>query len=186
MKELVEIQSKLVATKDKTNTFGNYTYRSAESILEAVKPLLHQHGCTLTITDDIVFIGDRYYVKATATIKNSSGEMESTSAFARESFEKKGLDPAQISGSSSSYARKYALGGLLCIDDNKDPDSMDNREEGNTQVNLQDALDFIESCNSIDDLNQAWYYYAQWFAEDKKFKGAFVSRKKELMNGTGK
>lgn len=186
MKELIEIQSRLVATKDKKNTFGNYTYRSAESILESVKPLLRQYGCTLTITDDIVLIGDRYYVKATATIKNSSGETESTSAFARESFEKKGMDSAQVSGASSSYARKYALGGLLCIDDNKDPDSMDNREEGNSQVSLQDALDYIESCDSIDALNQAWHYYAQWFAEDKTFRGSFVSRKKELMNGTGK
>ena len=186
MKELIEIQSRLVATKDKKNTFGNYTYRSAESILESVKPLLRQNGCTLTITDDIVLIGDRYYVKATATVKNSSGETESVSAFARESFEKKGMDPAQVSGSSSSYARKYALGGLFCIDDNKDPDSMDNREEGDSQVSLQDALDYLESCDSIDMLNQAWHSYAPWFAEDKTFRGAFVTRKKELMNGTGK
>lgn len=185
MKELIEIQSRLVATKDKKNTFGNYTYRSAESILEAVKPLLHQYGCTLTITDDIVLIGDRYYVKATATVKNSSGETESTSAFARESFEKKGMDPAQVSGASSSYARKYALGGLLCIDDNKDPDSMDNREEGNSQVGIQDALDYVETCDSIDALNQAWHYYSQWFAEDKTFRAAFVKRKKELTNGAG-
>lgn len=183
MKELIEIQSHLVATKDKKNTFGNYTYRSAESILEAVKPLLHQNGCTLTITDDIILIGDRYYVKATATIKNSSGETESTSAFAREAFEKKGMDASQVSGSSSSYARKYALGGLFCIDDNKDPDSMDNRDEGNTQPPLQDALDYVESCESVDKLNEGWAYWAQWFSEDKTFCAAFVKRKKELTNG---
>lgn len=186
MKELIDIQSRLVATKDKKNTFGNYTYRSAESILEAVKPLLRQNGCTLTITDDIILIGDRYYVKATATIKNSSGETESASAFARESFEKKGMDPAQVSGSSSSYARKYALGGLFCIDDNKDPDAMDNRDEGNSQASLQDALDYVESCDSVETLNGAWQYYAQWFSEDKTFRGAFVKRKKELTNGAGK
>lgn len=130
MKELIEIQSSLVAPKDKKNTFGNYTYRSAEQILESVKPLLKKYNCTLTISDDLVQLGDRFYVKATATIRNSSGETESTTAFAREQEDKKGMDQAQVTGSASSYARKYALGGLLAIDDNKDPDTMDNREEG--------------------------------------------------------
>ena len=134
MKELIEIQSSLVAPKDKKNTFGNYTYRSAEQILESVKPLLKKYNCTLTISDDLVQLGDRFYVKATATIRNSSGETESTTAFAREQEDKKGMDQAQVTGSASSYARKYALGGLLAIDDNKDPDTMDNREEGKKQT----------------------------------------------------
>lgn len=132
MKELIEIQSSLVAPKDKKNTFGNYSYRSAEQILECVKPLLKKHNCTLTISDDLIQLGDRFYVKATATLRNSSGETESATAFAREQEDKKGMDQAQITGSASSYARKYALGGLLAIDDNKDPDTMDNREEGTT------------------------------------------------------
>ena len=130
MKELIEIQSSLVAPKDKKNTFGNYTYRSAEQILESVKPLLKKHNCTLTISDDLIQLGDRFYVKATATIRNASGETESATAFAREQEDKKGMDQAQVTGSASSYARKYALGGLLAIDDNKDPDTMDNRDEG--------------------------------------------------------
>lgn len=130
MKELIEIQSTLVAPKDKKNTFGNYSYRSAEQILESVKPLLKKHNCTLTISDDLIQLGDRFYVKATATLRNSSGETESATAFAREQEDKKGMDQAQITGSASSYARKYALGGLLAIDDNKDPDTMDNRDEG--------------------------------------------------------
>lgn len=137
MKELIEIQSTLVAPKDKKNTFGNYSYRSAEQILESVKPLLKKHNCTLTISDDLIQLGDRFYVKATATLRNSSGETESATAFAREQEDKKGMDQAQVTGSASSYARKYALGGLLAIDDNKDPDTMDNRDEGTKLGNPQ-------------------------------------------------
>lgn len=122
MKELNLIQTKLNAPKNQRNTFGNYNYRSCEDILEALKPLLKETGCTVTISDDIVLIGDRYYIKATATITNESGESISNSAFAREPLNRKGSDESQITGATSSYARKYALNGLFCIDDNKDPD----------------------------------------------------------------
>lgn len=130
MKELIEIQSQLKVPKDKRNDFGGFNYRSAEQILSILSPMLKAHNCLLTLTDDLVFVGDRYYIKATATIRNESGECVSATAFAREAASKKGSDEAQITGLASSYARKYALGGLFCIDDGKDPDSLDNREEG--------------------------------------------------------
>lgn len=123
MKELQEIQSLLKAPKNQRNTFGNYDYRSCEDILEAVKPLLADKECTLTLSDELVNLGNRFYVKATATIRSKSGEECHTTAYAREEDTKKGMDAAQITGSASSYARKYALNGLFCIDDNKDPDN---------------------------------------------------------------
>ncbi|MBQ2008565.1 MAG: ERF family protein [Alistipes sp.] len=123
MKELINIQSFLKAPKDKRNTFGGYNYRSCESVLEAVKPLLKAEACTLTINDDIVQVGERYYIKATATLRNSSGESVSATALAREEETKKGMDGAQVTGAASSYARKYALNGLFAIDDTKDPDT---------------------------------------------------------------
>ena len=129
MKELIEIQSTLKAPKNQKNNFGNYMYRSAEDIVEAVKPILHKVGCSLTITDDIVMVGDRIYVKATAILKNSAGDVEYTSAFAREPSSKKGYDDSQVTGSTSSYARKYALNGLFCIDDTKDADATNNGDK---------------------------------------------------------
>jgi len=134
MKELLTIQTSLNAPKDKQNKFANYAYRSAEDILGAVKPLLKETGCTLTLTDDIVLIGDRFYVKATATLANKEGEKVSTTGFAREAEVKKGSDDAQITGACSSYARKYALCGLFAIDDSKaDPDNADNTKRGTAE-----------------------------------------------------
>lgn len=123
MTELQAIQSKLKAPKDKYNSFGKYAYRSAEGILEAVKPLLAEQKCILILSDELVNKGDRYYIEATAMIMNSSGEKVSVSAYAREDEVKKGMDGSQITGTASSYARKYALNGLLLIDDTKDADT---------------------------------------------------------------
>lgn len=120
---LAAIQAALKAPKSQFNSFGGYHYRNAEDILEAVKPLLAQQGCVLTCTDEIVLIGERYYVKATATICNKEGQIVQTSAYAREEESKKGMDGSQVTGASSSYARKYALNGLFCIDDTKDSDT---------------------------------------------------------------
>lgn len=128
MKELVEIQCKLKAPKNQYNEFGKFKYRNAEDILETVKPLLLEYNCTLFISDDIVLIGDRFYVKATTFFTNEQGDTISTTAYAREEESKKGMDASQITGATSSYARKYALNGLFCIDDTKDADSMDNTE----------------------------------------------------------
>lgn len=120
---LAQIQSELKAPKGQRNTFGKYNYRSCEDILEAVKPLLTERGLVLLITDDIVQIGERYYVRATATIYDSEGSYVSNSALAREEAVKKGMDASQITGATSSYARKYALNGLFAIDDTKDADA---------------------------------------------------------------
>lgn len=119
MTKLSEIQQKLKAPKGQENKFGGYKYRSCEDILEAVKPLLGD--ATLTLTDDIVEIGGRIYVKATATFTGE--DTHTTTAFAREAETKRGMDESQITGSASSYARKYALNGLFCIDDTKDADA---------------------------------------------------------------
>ena len=130
MKELIMIQQGLKAPKGQYNSFGKYKYRSCEDILEAVKPLLADQSCILTLNDDIVFIEGRYYIKATATITNMDGKSISVSALAREQENKAGMDASQLTGSTSSYARKYALNGLFCIDDTKDADTMDNTNEG--------------------------------------------------------
>ncbi len=122
--KLLAIQSTLKAPKGQRNNFGNYNYRSAEDILEAVKPLCAEQGCVLTVNDEILLIGDRFYIKATATLRDcESDEAISNSAFAREEKEKKGMDASQVTGACSSYARKYALNGLFCIDDTKDADT---------------------------------------------------------------
>ena len=128
IEKIVAIQSELKAPKGQYNSFGKYNYRSCEDILEGVKPLLAKHGLVLTIRDGIELIGDRYYVKATATITDGKEQL-STDAYARESLDKKGMDASQVTGSTSSYARKYALNGLLAIDDTKDADTMDNSKK---------------------------------------------------------
>ena len=122
--KLLAVQNELKAPKDKRNSFGGYNYRSCEGILEAVKPLLQEQGLMLTIKDEVVNIGDRYYVRATVLLDDisSNGEIAIT-ALAREEEAKKGMDASQITGTSSSYARKYALNGLFLIDDTKDADT---------------------------------------------------------------
>ena len=120
---LSHIQVELKAPKNLYNSFGRYKYRNAESILEAAKPLCAKYGCTLTVSDEVILIGSRYYIKATATVRDKDGNAASATALAREDETKKGMDGAQITGTASSYSRKYALNGLFCIDDTKDPDS---------------------------------------------------------------
>lgn len=119
--KLLLIQQELKAPKNQFNSFGGYKYRSCEDILEAVKPLLKKQGLTLMLSDEMVEVGGRVYVKATATLTDGTENVQTT-AFAREENEKKGFDSSQISGSCSSYARKYCLSGLLLLDDSKDSD----------------------------------------------------------------
>lgn len=133
--KLVKVQSELKAPKGQYNSFGKYNYRSCEDILEGVKPLLAKYGASITLSDSVEVIGDRIYVKATARFVdvNNSGVVENT-AFAREEAEKKGMDGSQITGAASSYARKYALNGLLLIDDTKDADTDENQNERNAKT----------------------------------------------------
>tara|TARA_R110000822_G_scaffold133027_1_gene270315 strand:- start:41 stop:664 length:624 start_codon:yes stop_codon:yes gene_type:complete len=119
---LAEIQKELKAPKGQRNTFGKYNYRSAEDILEAVKPLSSKRGLAVTISDEVVEVGTRIYVKSTVKLSSDSDCIESV-AFAREPEDKKGMDSAQITGATSSYARKYAMNGLFAIDDTKDADA---------------------------------------------------------------
>lgn len=123
LKVIMNIQSELKAPKGNYNSFGNYKYRSCEDILEAVKPLLKENNAALTLSDAIEEIGGRVYVKATATLTAEEGGAVSVTAYAREAETKKGMDDSQITGTASSYARKYALNGLFCIDDTKDADT---------------------------------------------------------------
>lgn len=124
LEKLMNIQSELQAPKGQYNSFGKYNYRNCEDILEALKPLLNKHKCVLKVNDEIILVGERFYVKATVTIKDTESlEYENVNAYAREEESKKGMDGSQVTGASSSYARKYALNGLFAIDDNKDSDS---------------------------------------------------------------
>lgn len=121
--KLMEVQSGLKAPKGQFNSFGKYKYRSCEDVLEALKPLLKKQGLILIITDDIKMIGDRFYIQANVTLSDTeTGDVLNCSAFAREEESKKGMDGSQVTGAASSYARKYALNGMFCIDDNKDFD----------------------------------------------------------------
>lgn len=128
--KLLKIQSSISVPKNQHNKFGNYDYRSCEDILSALKPLLKEVKCTVTVNDELVMIGDRYYIKATATLIDcESGESISNESYAREEESKKGMDSSQITGTASSYARKYALNGLLLLDDVKDADTNENQQQ---------------------------------------------------------
>lgn len=122
IEKVVRVQSELKAPKGQFNSFGKYNYRSCEDIVEAVKPILKQYGIVLNLSDELVLIGDRYYIKAVAGLTDGTDVIQSV-AYAREPQELKGMTDSQISGTASSYARKYALNGLLAIDDTKDPDT---------------------------------------------------------------
>ncbi len=130
--KLLTIQAEINVPKNAFNKFGNYNYRNCESILEAIKPFLKKHKVALVVTDSLELVGDRHYIKATAKLIDAeTGEFIENSAYAREPIDVKGMSPAQITGASSSYARKYALGGLLALDDNKDPDTNEYTEQQN-------------------------------------------------------
>lgn len=201
MKELIAIQSELKAPKSQFNKFGGYKYRKAEDILEAVKPLLNKQKCTLTITDDIVMVGNRIYVKATATIKSEKGECEATTGWAREEETKKGMDGSQITGASSSYARKYALNGLFAIDDNQDSDAANEvqhqeaQQQTQTQTqqpaaqqpatspfnpnNLNEGLAYLSRCANKDNLLWVIQHY-QPLCSNAQFMQAVSAKKKQL------
>lgn len=145
--KLMNIQQELKAPKGQYNDFGKYAYRSCEDILEAVKPLLKKEKVVLTISDELQYIGNRYYIKATATLIDTESEATiSNSAYAREEETKKGMDGSQITGASSSYARKYALNGLFGIDDNKDNDTtnIQSKEEKEDKKASPEQIELIQ------------------------------------------
>lgn len=199
MKELITIQSELKAPKTQVNNFGGYKYRKAEDILEAVKPLLAKQKCTLIITDDIVMVGNRIYVKATATIRNEKGEVEEATGWAREEETKKGMDASQITGASSSYARKYALNGLFAIDDNADSDTtydehqQESKQQTQTQQpvtqqssnaqyhpnDLNEGMEYLSRCINKDNLIQVVRFYKPLTA-NPQFMQAVSAKKKQL------
>ena len=133
--KLHEIQKELKAPKGQKNSFGNYNYRSCEDILTAVKPILPE-GVTISLSDEMVLVGERYYIKATAIIADATEALQAC-GYAREALTKKGMDEAQITGSASSYARKYALNGLFAIDDTKDHDSNEHKQESDARAKKQ-------------------------------------------------
>lgn len=206
---LIAIQKKLKAPKDLYNKFGNYKYRSAESILEAVKPLLAENGILLTITDELVMIGTRYYVKSTA-MAQKGGETMCGIGYAREDDSKKGMDGSQVTGASSSYARKYALNGLFLIDDTKDADTNEYRDQQenatkqqqskpaqqqpakqpnaqhkdyNAETELVGEQEML-SCNSYVELMAVWNKFhainPQYCRKDGPLSRAFVQRNNEI------
>lgn len=151
--KLKTIQSKLIAPKNQVNKFWGYKYRSCEDILTAVKPLLEEVGATLTISDDILMQWDRFYVKATCTLTDCEdwSVLATTTAFAREALDKKWMDVSQITGAASSYARKYALNGMFCIDDTKDADATN---KGETYSSLKQKIEECKDKAAFIDL--AW------------------------------
>ena len=169
LEKLRFIQQNLKAPKNQTNKFGGYNYRSCEDILEAVKPLLEEKGMVLQLTDELVQIGDRYYIKATAKLYDENGQVENT-AYAREEENKKGMDGSQITGASSSYARKYALNGLFLIDDVKDSDSTNVGED--KEPTEEDAKNWIftfgkHNGEKLEDVLLDDEQYVDWFIRNK-------------------
>lgn len=185
--KLMTIQSALKAPKGQYNSFGKYKYRSCEDILESVKPLLSAHDCALVITDDIMMIGDRIYVKATAKLISGSEQVES-SAFAREESEKKGMDSSQVTGAASSYARKYALNGLFCIDDTKDSDATNTHgqqpkeEPKKEKPSMQPVYDEISNAQTIDQLKAIHKKYPN-LKDNKDFVAALTNKKSAINSG---
>ena len=168
---LQQIQTSLNAPKGQTNKFGGYKYRSCEDILTALKPHLKEHDCAIQLSDDIVDIGGRIYVKATVKLFSNDGLIAETSAFAREPLTKKGADESQITGAASSYSRKYALSGMFAIDDSKDADSNERAKELKEprvphDKHLQKQLEVMSGAENIDRLKllarSATDYFSDW------------------------
>jgi len=178
MKELIKIQTELKAPKTKKNNFGGYMYRSLEDIQEALKPLLAHYGCFITLSDEIELIGERYYICATAKIVNSEGQSVSVQAYAREEEHKKGMDAAQITGSASSYARKYALNALFAIDDTRDADATNTHEDVNITPTQVKELEELIASTGRDKAKMLEYYKVSKVSELKESQ--FYSIKKLL------
>jgi hypothetical protein len=197
--KLAEIQAKVKAPKGQFNSFGKYNYRSAEDILEAVKQVVNPMGYSITISDTIINVGDRYYIKATATLTNGK-ETWSTDGYAREEESKKGMDGSQVTGASSSYARKYALNGLFALDDTKDSDATNTHGKEaieqprgfksyptqipSVSMNLDELETFeylIKECNDINTLELLWGKVEPKYKGNSKLIELFSNRKKQII-----
>lgn len=165
---VVIVQKELKAPKGQYNSFGKYRYRSAEDILNSVKPLLAVNDLILTLSDELIALGSRIYVKATATLQDCNTDNAiSVDAYAREDEVKKGMDGSQITGAASSYARKYALNGLFLIDDTKDADATNDGTHEANNNRLQEALNLIAQANNRETLNKIWNTYTDFHLNEK-------------------
>jgi len=197
--KLLEVRKEVIVPKTQKNNFGNYNYRSAEQILAVANDAAAKYGCLILLTDDIVLIGTRYYNYSKAIfIDTADGQKIETTAPARESETKTGMDLSQITGSTMSYSRKYALGGLLGIDDGKDADSMDNREEGKAKPKpkakakpeaeepeeefttpVENAVAELNLCLEKSEVRKVWDKYPQ-LHKNETFKESCKQRVKKL------
>lgn len=189
--QLSIIQNKVKAPKGQFNSFGKYHYRSAEDILEAVKQVVNPMGYSITISDTIINVGDRYYIKATATLSNGK-ETWSTDGYAREEESKKGMDGSQVTGASSSYARKYALNGLFALDDTKDSDATNThgkepaKEAPKPSVSISAAelgevKKLLDECQTMETLKEIWDDIEDQYQALPIIKELFTNRKKQLV-----
>lgn len=172
---LAKIQSLVKAPKGQFNNFGKYKYRSAEDIMEAVKPVINPLGFWLTVSDEVVLMGNRFYIKATATLTDGTNSY-STTSYAREEETKKGMDSSQITGSATSYARKMALSGLFCLDDSRDSDAT------NTHGN-DDHSEFIlelKNCKTMPELLNLYNQNKDSVESNASLKKLFAERKNEI------
>lgn len=181
MKELRIIQQKLKATKGQYNSFGKYAYRSCEDIFAAAKPLAHENECSLFTSEEVVLIGNRIYIKSTATLTNKDGVSVSASSYAREEEIKKGMDAAQITGATISYARKYALGGLFAIDDMKDADALNTNKEYTQKSTLEIAKQKIMNALTTVELVEIYNNNAE-LQKEQTFVDTLTARRKEIEN----
>lgn len=176
--KLSEIQALLKVPKNNRNTFGNYNYRSAEDIVEAVKKIINPAGYSLIITDEVVEVGARIYIKASATIWNGEQTAYTATGWAREEETKKGMDAAQITGSASSYARKYALNGLLAIDDTRDADAQPPQEPEETPVDI--AIGNVRLLKTPAELKTFVAAQTEVVRKDPKFQTAAKARQAQI------
>lgn len=179
---LAEIQAKVKAPKGQFNSFGKYAYRSAEDILESVKQVVNPMGFSISLSDTIILVGDRFYVQATATLTNGK-ETYTATAFAREEESKKGMDGSQVTGASSSYARKYALNGLFALDDTKDSDATNTHGKDTHKpmsMNLQSWADGISACVSMEQLQALYKEKESIIVNNQEVLNLFTARKLAL------
>ena len=183
---LINIQQKLKAPKGQYNSFAKYHYRSCEDILEALKPVLQEYNYTLVISDEVVAVGDRVYVKATCVLRDEDGTViAENTGFAREALSKKGMDDSQITGTSSSYARKYSLNGMFLIDDTKDADTDEHANQNKPRISHNNKLKkYLEAMNKANDLEklkllarEATNYFEDWSQHDcvKEIRAKFMN-----------